>query len=361
MNKPTPQGFTAQAPNSAPAGWGQQTSQQAAPAGWGQSATAKKPQGSQPELISGIITKANGKDKVIDFRDGLVPAYPSDYAMLFGEGGKKHAPKSVIRVVICDFTKGTGAKSVTVQANLEMEVVSILRAVAENRMLSNPNLLSGQALRTEKPAEGRHITESSFQSLVQAYSLIVSKVRANIRALSEPEFMHIGSCLKAIYQDAKNSSAPPVQQKSAWGKQPAEQKDTADYKYSQERVNVYKLGANGLPQNFAPVNKLLITHKTLRDDGSVSRYPWTIKITNGIARVKVSPNGATSYDGSTFQVQSDAFMNISDADMFRMMHDCSRFIDAYTMAFGSPLIRDGVALKNQQRESWLSNQQMNRT
>ena len=48
----------------------------------------------------GIIAKTNGRNKVIDFRDGLVLAYPEDYAMIHGKGGKGHAPTSVIKIAV---------------------------------------------------------------------------------------------------------------------------------------------------------------------------------------------------------------------------------------------------------------------
>lgn len=70
----------------------------------------------------GIIAKTNGRNKVLDFRDGLVLAYPDDYAMIHGKGGKNHAPTSVIKIAICDYSSGTGDKSTTLFANITPDV-----------------------------------------------------------------------------------------------------------------------------------------------------------------------------------------------------------------------------------------------
>ena len=70
----------------------------------------------------GIIAKTNGRNKVLDFRDGLVLAYPDDYAMIHGKGGKNHASTSVIKIAICDYSSGTGDKSTTLFANITPDV-----------------------------------------------------------------------------------------------------------------------------------------------------------------------------------------------------------------------------------------------
>ena len=73
-------------------------------------------------MVTNVITKCNGKDKVVDFRDKLSRSLPDEYAMMHQSGGKKNGGKafpSVIEMVICDFTKGTGDKSVTCSVNID--------------------------------------------------------------------------------------------------------------------------------------------------------------------------------------------------------------------------------------------------
>ena len=50
-------------------------------------------------MVSKIITSANGKNKVIDFRDGLNLALPEHYATIHQTGGKK-TPKGRRRILL---------------------------------------------------------------------------------------------------------------------------------------------------------------------------------------------------------------------------------------------------------------------
>lgn len=40
-------------------------------------------------MVTNVITKCNGKDKVVDFRDKLSRSLPDEYAMMHQSGGKK--------------------------------------------------------------------------------------------------------------------------------------------------------------------------------------------------------------------------------------------------------------------------------
>lgn len=85
-------------------------------------------------MISTIIAKANARSKVVDFRDSLVPALVEDYAMMHGAGGKDHAPASVIKVTVCDYTAGTGDKSTTVTANISPDLCEQLFEVCRQNV-----------------------------------------------------------------------------------------------------------------------------------------------------------------------------------------------------------------------------------
>ena len=73
--------------------------------GYGVGDYPSQPQNSNQDQISKQICKVHGKDKVIDFRDGLHYANYVDFANIHGVGGKKHAPNSTIQVVLCDYSK----------------------------------------------------------------------------------------------------------------------------------------------------------------------------------------------------------------------------------------------------------------
>ena len=288
------------------------------------------------QYINAIIAKANGKDKVIDFRDGLVPANTNDYAMIHGAGGAKHAPNSVVKVTVCDFSKGKGDKSVTVSANISTETVAMLHAAAQKFLINPPS-----TQQTTTPS-GLVISQADANKISESLQMLVNASKA--RKIEGDDFVALGTNIRAVYNSLKNAPAP--QQKKSGGK---------DFEYSQERVNAYRQGKDGLAADFAPVNKLSITHQSVRDDGAVSRYPWVVKITNGFAQVKKDANGATSYIGSTFKLSAEAFIMLADADMFRMMEDCVRFIRAWELAYGIPVIKAGEAAREEARKNAASN------
>ena len=288
------------------------------------------------ENFSTIISKANAKDKVIDFRDGLVVALPGDYAMIHGAGGAKHAPVSCIRCTICDYTAGTGDKSVTVSANLDPTTIDLLRRVA-GRFAEEPAAFRrGSASAPALPAGSVLLSGESFGQLKDAFAIMAK--HAKEKTMSEDEFMQVGKMLQ--------TGLAPMQLPTTTGSAPVGK----DYEYSQERVNSYRKGMDGLPANHAPVNRLSITHQSFRDNGDVSRYPWIVKISNGEAEVKESDIGGTSYVGSTFKLISEAFIMLSDADMDRMMVQCSRFIRTFEDTFGIPLVKNGVEERIEQRK-----------
>lgn len=307
-------------------------------------------------MINTIIAKASTSEKVIDFRDGLVLAHDEDYAMLFGVGGGKHAPVSVIKVTICDFSKGKGDLSVTSSANLELETIALLRAVAEDKLL-HPNTAQAQPAPAQpKAPEGAVLPCNAWDSFVSGLSSLLKAEKRG--SASRAELNGICNQLKVAYdagrkslEDNAQSAAAPAPAKKSYSD---EDQNNYDFKHNQVRVNVYKKGADGLPPDFAPVSTLTITHNA-GDGRSVVKYPWVVKIVNGTAKVKVSGIGATSYVGSTFKKTSEVFMHISDMDMFRMMDACQRFINTYALGFGIPLVKNGVAQKNREREEFRNN------
>ena len=117
-------------------------------------------------MISATITKTNGRNKVIDFRDNLVIANTKDYANIHGVGGKDHAPNSTIRCTICDYTKGKGENSVTVSANVAVDVINRLYFAAEKQITNS------------EQGKGLKITEASANKFKQVYSELKSTYQA---------------------------------------------------------------------------------------------------------------------------------------------------------------------------------------
>lgn len=281
-------------------------------------------------IIDRVIAKTNGNMKVVDFRDNLVPGGENAYAMLHGIGGAKHATKSTIKVTICDYSRGKGDNSVTVSANLTPEAINYLYEVSKQAMMPSADCV-GSTIGTESVAT----LQNAKARLADVYCLAASSKQNNAAfdvdsLLSQLET--IGKGLASVIADAKteNVSAGPK------------------LTYPQDRVNPYSVDANGI----APVTRMLITRNGVRQDGSISRYPWMIRITNGNARMVKKENGSCTFDGKTFQKTSEAFINVSDMDIFSMLTKCQHFISVWENALCLNQVLTGVKAVQEERNRY---------
>lgn len=276
------------------------------------------------------ITRAEAKDKIIDFRDNLVLSADNDYAMMHCQGETKRGYKSTIKCAICDYTKGKGDKSVTAYANLSVETIYYLYNAAKQVMVQQPIPINTDALNL------------SVNNLAKLYKSIGDMAANALPSMAEDKNLikFINAVKKEIgangakirdYMVALNSASAGA------GK--------ADFEYSQDRVDVYRKDANST----APVSIMRITHAGTRSNGAKSKFPWYIKITNGTAPVKEMPNGTTSYEGSKLKIDREASINVSDFDMFRMMLRIKRFIETWENSYCIKNIQNGHKKRDHER------------
>ena len=297
-------------------------------------------------MVNNTIAKANGRDKLVDFQDCLELANVEDYAMMHGAGGHSYARSSVIKVVICDYSAGAG-KSVTRSANISIATCAKLLEVCKKNIgdtVVDNNIFP---LTEARNAQQYLVQVGSTQTLV------TNGVTETLRGYSaaekkdgkEPPFSTLVRSLGV--KMAKAIGAPPVQNNAP----PAAflVPNHCDVTISQDRVHSYKTGADG----FAPVQRLYISHQTYRPDGSVSRYPWIIKITAGEAKVNKQESGAVTFTSSTMRNTVDLSINLSDDDMFRCMDAIMRYVDAWEKAYCLTLIQTG---KEKRRQEYLASQ-----
>lgn len=303
-------------------------------------------------MVNTIIAKANGKDKVIDFRDCLNLANLEDYAMMHGIGGAKHARTSVIQLNVCDYTAGKGELSKTVSANISPATCEKLFEVCKRNI-------------------GTLIVDNNLPPLVEQRDH--NKKQNKIADMQFEVLQHILKLAKAISKSAKEKQVPGVgviadSLISMLTKSKehvlAQEDDThipafleipchCDINYVQDRVHSSKTGADG----YAPVQRLTISHRTYRQDGRPSMYPWTVKVVNGNAFVKVSDIGATTFDSKSLRDTTEAFIVISDDDMFRCMSSVLHYIDVWEKLSCIPLIKQGLQQRKAEYEAYKQSQQ----
>lgn len=274
-----------------------------------------------------IIAKTNARDKVVDFRDNLVPSGPDAYAMLHGMGGSKHATKSTIKMMICDYTRGTGNNSVSVSANLTPDIIAYLYKVSEEALLASVRpciTLSENGAKSLRDAKSQ-LTELYRALKGENAGLDTGEILKKIQA--------VGQIVGSLEKEADAKAGPTLT-------------------YSQNRVNSYRIDANGM----APVTYLEIKRNGMRN-GEKARYPWYLSIKTGIAKTVKQATGACSFDGKTFQKQAEAFINVDDESMHRMMSQCVHFISVWENAMCLTQVVAGVQTVQQEREQYRANSQ----
>lgn len=294
----------------------------------------------------GIIAKTNGRNKVIDFRDGLVLAYPEDYAMIHGKGGKGHAPTSVIKIAVCDYSAGTGGNSTTLFANITPDVCEQIFEVCKRNIgttVLDDKLLIFQELRA---ANKKLLKTADMQ--FNALNNILSVLNRIEKAEKVPALTAVAAGLGNLLGKTRDKVMAAAEEPT----RPAcmTMATHTDFNHSQDRVHAQKKDAQG----YAPVQRLNIFHTTYRKDGQLGNYPWTVKITNARAKVRVQPTGATTYDASSMKDVKEVFIQVSDADMFRMMSQVNRFIRVWEFAMATDLVRGGEAAREKERKEYLA-------
>lgn len=308
---------------------------------------------------SSIIAKAAAKNKFLDFRNNLVPAWTSDYAMVHGIGGGKHAARSTIKLYITDYSAGAG-NSTVVSANVGPDFIAYLAVVCEKNagIADRPN--------GDRPGQG---SVGSVIAQIRAGTLLPAGAGPNcsstpvlavpaelVKRLSQecpPELAMLFLQLQpfALPSDGSGTDYVAVRQDvvELMASMAAQKKDVAngmDFFNRQERVNVYRK-EDGL----VPVSVLTIARTGKRKDGSISRMPWSVKIQNFRARPIDQENGTTSYDPKSIQESAEAFVMLSDYDMFRCTYRVTRFIELWEMAVGLKPIKDALAVNAANRQN----------
>ena len=312
-------------------------------------------------MVSNMIVKCNGNNKVIDFRDKLHCPSPDEYAMMHQMGGMKNKGTypSTIEMVVCDFSQGTGDKSVTVSVNLDPTIIpewyevckrNIGTAVVPTRMAvpkegGKPwehDMADNDVNVLKKHIEQTHQTAKAVAGIISKSVGIIANAVTGKAPVGSSDML---SALGKTFKDAKEVWKEPVGAAVA-----IRYPDRLDYHYELQKVNVHKKQADG----FAPVTLLSVTHESVRQDGDLSNYPWTIKITNGEAPTSEKNTGAVTFNGKAIRNKTEAFIQVSDRDMFRMMHRVSRFIETWENAMCIPTILEGVSKVEKERQEYLA-------
>lgn len=294
-------------------------------------------------MVDSIITKSNGRDKVIDFRDGLVAANTDDYANLHGVGGNKgKAPVSVIKTYICDYTKGKGEGSLTVNASISPELCEQLLEICKQNLgaaVIDPSL----SVLAEQRAVNKKLSKTADMmfGLTNNILTILNRIKEKDEA---PALKALATGMSNLFTKTRDAAAA---KDDSPAQAPIVVARHCDFNYVQDRVHAF--GENIHEGSIVPVQRLNIFRQTYRNDGQMGKYPWTVKITNAKAPVHFQDTGATSFSSAKMTDKQEAFIMLSDADMYRMMSRICHFITAWECSVGADVIRQGRKKRAEER------------
>ena len=308
----------------------------------------------QQMQTSDLIAKAASKGKFLDFRNNLIAARTNEYAMIHGIGGKQHAPRSTIKLFITDYSVPNNTKTVT--SNIHPELAACLLDVCrKNITAQQPKGTYQDAITTVSQMRQGTVLPPNQPPNRMAEPILAVPMDLLEKLSSTPmpaEALQLAAMLNPItlpsngpvYVGVSKRIVELLAQALSGGRTAG----GVDYSYTQDRVNPYKE-----QKGLCPVSSLTISRTGTRKDGSVSQMPWSVNIKNFLAQPVRQANGMTSYNGRTIQGQKEAFILVSDMDMYRCTYRTARFVELWEMAVGIPLVKAG--LKQKEAESRAQN------
>lgn len=304
--------------------------------------------GQERQYPSSVIAVINGRDKVIDFRDNLNPASKLDYAMMHGEGGKNHARVSTIKLVLCDYSAGTGqGVSKTVSCNIDVattyRILDAARYFWLERIKDQSAPLPAANNLPVIPQSGITKLQTAHSELSKAYKQIKSwqdsgetAKLADVLEMLSP----VGTNIKDAIHEIRKPTTPASQPSSGTG--------TVQI-VSQDKIILPNKDENGK----SLVTKLSVVRQDRAQNGQRRTYPWIFTITNARALGKTQQNGGTTYDSSTMSDEVTLNIFASDEDVWRCMVRVTRFIETWENVFCLGDIQEAVS----NRLAWIDAQQ----
>lgn len=231
-----------------------------------------------------------GPKKFLDFNSNLIKAYPKDYAMLHGCGGKDYAPNSTITVRLYDYSNGK-ERAVDVKFQLDVAEIDSLRTASMNAMFG--------LLRPKQPNNG-----SSLISAQEKLKLLAKRGRmpdGNIPITPS----EVEDLLSDLHSFRANSN-----------------EDYEGFPIVREKSDVRKKRESDA---FIPVSKLTINFSPVYR-GTATSYPWYIRIENFWAPAVTEENGTVYPDCTKATGKRSASINVSKEDFQAAMTHISSFI-----------------------------------
>lgn len=113
------------------------------------------------------------------------------------------------------------------------------------------------------------------------------------------------------------------------------QRGDSDVNFVQQKIIAAKKGNDGR----APVTKLEIIRTEKDKSGNERKLKWFVRITNGSGVPEESTTGGVQCKPGSFTKEKEAYINLSDEDMFKALYEVNNFISLWQMVNVVPVIK----------------------
>lgn len=127
------------------------------------------------------------------------------------------------------------------------------------------------------------------------------------------------------------------------------------YLYEQCRQNVETIdfrrdkifgSVEGAPER-GIVTKTAFRRMSVGSDGKPRNYPWYVEVQNGSALKGRGATGGTYIQPNSYSLDATVGINLTDYDMFTLLHKVTRYIKIWEMAFGPQLLRRMMQIRTE--------------
>ena len=301
------------------------------------------------DYVSDLISQIWGKDKCLEAFSSLTVADPKDYAMLQGCGGKDHANRSGITIVLTDNTPAAvahnGGKAAKVRATVPTGQFTIAKNIAEFNI--GNTWIDTCALATEMsvfPGKATAAFDFLLEIIRNTGEALGDVLSGKVKTAGQTQALF--NRVKAVY--VKGSKFRELNFTAKAGTR-LELPVYRDWEYTQTRVHSY----DRTPDGRVGCAVLSITRKQYQEiNGAESRQmkPWTISVSQFRAMPSVQKNGTVSYVSGSKANEMSAWVKLDDGQMLEFCHRIERFEEIWEIANCTAMVREAQSLKENKRK-----------
>ena len=121
--------------------------------------------------------------------------------------------------------------------------------------------------------------------------------------------------------------------------------------------NTEKIFGTPDAQGYCTAQKFYISRHAHDRNGQPMKRPWYLQIQNGKGIKVQNTNGGSYMQGKSFQIQKNAFIQLTDMDLYTLLKRTDSYITNWEACMAPSLIANGKQAYEKQQQDWQSQNQ----